>query len=76
MNRLLARGYRVTSSEPSRLPSRNDSDKPGEPPPAPSPHRILNSRDLLGDQQEVLIQNGEEIYRLRRTRAGKLILYK
>jgi len=34
------------------------------------------SEELLGDKTEVLIQHGSEVYRLRRTRQGKLILYK
>jgi hemin uptake protein HemP len=34
------------------------------------------SEDLLGDKTEVQILHGNEIYRLRRTRQGKLILYK
>jgi hemin uptake protein HemP len=35
-----------------------------------------NSTELLGDRTEVFIDHGAEIYRLRRTRQGKLILYK
>lgn len=34
------------------------------------------SEQLLHGQREVLIQHGQEFYRLRLTRAGKLILYK
>jgi hemin uptake protein HemP len=34
------------------------------------------SEELLGDRTEVLILHGNEVYRLRRTRQGKLILYK
>lgn len=34
------------------------------------------SEELLGDKTEVQILHGTEIYRLRRTRQGKLILYK
>lgn len=34
------------------------------------------SDQLLVGQREVLIQHGTETYRLRLTRAGKLILYK
>jgi hemin uptake protein HemP len=34
------------------------------------------SEELLGEKTEVLIQHGTEVYRLRRTRQGKLILYK
>jgi hemin uptake protein HemP len=40
------------------------------------PRASWRSEDLLGDQTEVLIQHGTEVYRLRRTRQGKLILYK
>ena len=35
-----------------------------------------NSAELLGDRTEVLIVHGSEVYRLRRTRQDKLILYK
>jgi hemin uptake protein HemP len=34
------------------------------------------SEELLGNKTEVQILHGNEIYRLRRTRQGKLILYK
>lgn len=34
------------------------------------------SEELLGERTEVLILHGTEVYRLRRTRQGKLILYK
>lgn len=36
----------------------------------------LESRELLGSAMERLIRHGEELYRLRLTRAGKLILTK
>lgn len=35
-----------------------------------------NSEELLHGLKEVLIQHGNELYRLRLTRQGKLILYK
>ena len=38
--------------------------------------RIIDSRDILGDQVEIMIRHGEETYRLRVTRNGKLILFK
>jgi hemin uptake protein HemP len=62
-----------TPTTPREAPREENLERP--PPPAPG-RRILNSQDLLAGEQEVLIQNGEEIYRLRRTRSGKLILYK
>jgi hemin uptake protein HemP len=34
------------------------------------------SEELLGQRTEVLIVHGNDTYRLRRTRQGKLILYK
>lgn len=36
----------------------------------------ISSADLLQGRPEILIQHGEETYRLRLTRAGKLILQK
>ena len=38
--------------------------------------RIIDSRDILGDQVEIMIRHGDESYRLRVTRNGKLILFK
>ena len=38
--------------------------------------RELSSAELLGGQQEVCIRHGDEVYRLRLTRNGKLILHK
>jgi hemin uptake protein HemP len=37
---------------------------------------MLNSDHLLDGQREVLIRHGTEVYRLRLTRQGKLILQK
>lgn len=38
--------------------------------------REVTSEELLCGQQEICIRHGEEIYRLRLTRNGKLILHK
>lgn len=46
-----------------------------QPVPLPSP-RTLSSGELLQGKQEIFIQHGTEIYRLRQTRTGKLLLYK
>lgn len=58
-------------------------------PPKSAPHAVphtrtaegdsrspLNSRELLGTNREIAIRHHDEIYRLRRTRQGKLILTK
>jgi hemin uptake protein HemP len=37
---------------------------------------LLESSTLFGKRDEVLIAHGDETYRLRRTRQGKLILTK
>jgi len=42
----------------------------------PSMPRAVRSEDLLRGAREVLIQHGQETYRLRLTKAGKLILNK
>lgn len=47
--------------------------RPGLPSPCPP---IWRSQDLLKDQPEVHIVHGAEVYRLRRTALGKLILTK
>ena len=44
-------------------------------PPA-APKERWRSEELLGNRCEVLIEHQGELYRLRRTRQGKLILHK
>jgi hemin uptake protein HemP len=41
-----------------------------------TPREAWRSDELLGDRTEVLILHNNEVYRLRRTRQGKLILHK
>lgn len=41
-----------------------------------APRELWLSEELLGNRKEILIKHGAEIYRLRRTRQGKLILHK
>jgi hemin uptake protein HemP len=41
-----------------------------------SARRTVLSRDLLQGQQEIMIEHDGEIYRLRQTKNGKLILQK
>ncbi|UCD48596.1 MAG: hemin uptake protein HemP [Phycisphaerales bacterium] len=36
----------------------------------------LDSQQIFGTRAEILIQHGDQIYRLRKTRRGKLILNK
>jgi hemin uptake protein HemP len=36
----------------------------------------LDSRTIFGDKSEVLIRHGDQMYRLKKTRYGKLILNK
>jgi hemin uptake protein HemP len=56
-------------------------DSPVELPSPPSKQdgtarQSWRSEELLGERTEVLILHNDEVYRLRRTRQGKLILYK
>ena len=46
------------------------------PGPREEPRQSWRSEELLGERTEVLILHNDETYRLRRTRQGKLILYK
>jgi hemin uptake protein HemP len=54
------------------------SSPPAEPPPQPAApvREQWTSAELLGERTEVQIVHGSEVYRLRRTRQDKLILYK
>ncbi len=38
--------------------------------------RCIDSQAILGERDEVLIRHGDQMYRLRKTRHGKLILNK
>jgi hemin uptake protein HemP len=66
----------IPASPPSAVPLMP------EPPPSvsapapapPGPH--WRSEDLLGPGDEALITHGDQVYRLRRTASGKLILTK
>jgi hemin uptake protein HemP len=61
---------------------------PASPPPVPQsasppaaetplpPRDSWRSDELLGTRDEVFILHNNDVYRLRRTRQGKLILYK
>lgn len=49
---------------------------PSPPTARPAHPQPLDSHKLFGGTQEVLIRHGNEMYRLRQTRAGKLILTK
>ncbi len=43
---------------------------------SPSPLREIDSSSLLQGENEILIRHGDEVYRLRLTKNGKLILQK
>jgi len=51
---------------------------PGDPHRAETPSRppILRTEQLFGSRREIIIKHGQEEYRLRITRADKLILTK
>jgi len=49
---------------------------PAKPLETAQPVRTLCSQDLLNGSHEVLIAHGNDTYRLRLTRNGKLILHK
>ena len=62
----------------TRMDDRDQLAKPAVSRPAPRPPlpRRIEANTLLGDGVEVEIVQGDETYRLRRTRNGKLILTK
>ena len=64
------------SSTPAESMSTEATPRPEEQPEPTIPLRTLRSEDLLQGQPEVLIAHGNDIYRLRLTRNGKLILQK
>ncbi len=52
------------------------NDPPRPQPTTASTRREISSAELLRGEKEIWIRHGEEIYRLRLTRSGKLILQK
>jgi hemin uptake protein HemP len=48
----------------------------GSLPPSSLPQKVWTSEQLFGESVEVFISHGDQLYRLRRTRSGKLILCK
>lgn len=66
------RGTTMTGGDANRV----DGSRPqGERQPSLHP-RTVSSNDLLQGEREVLITHGMDVYRLRLTRNGKLILQK
>jgi hemin uptake protein HemP len=53
-----------------------DANPPGDQPCGGQEPRTIRSEDLLGKDKEVVIVHENQLYRLRRTRNGKLILQK
>ena len=67
-------GSQTTMTDPDRLPPSRSPPEPDPPTGAPLP--LLRSEDLFEGQREVFIRHGDDLYRLRITRSGKLILHK
>lgn len=57
-------------------PETEQSSTPAEGLFARPPVKVMRSEELFAGKREVLIEHGGSIYRLRMTRAGKLILNK
>lgn len=53
-----------------REPAGGEIDAPGD------DSAVITSGELLEGRKELLIQHGDDLYRLRITRNGKLILHK
>ena len=60
----------------SDLPEQSDPTVPPMVVPHPGPQRQVNSREILQGEREVWIIHGQDMYRLRETKNGKLILQK
>lgn len=70
---------RALASSRSSCPVNDDPQRPApvvSQPPPPATPRVIDSSELLAGQHEIWIQHAGEIYRLRLTRNGKLILQK
>ena len=60
----------------SPQPGRDQAAPPPAPEPPPSRPSAVRFTDLAGSAAEVEIEHAGQLYRLRRTRAGKLLLTK
>jgi hemin uptake protein HemP len=63
------------SADSPSLPADCGHQQPPDVPEPPEP-RTIRSEDLLCGDKEVVILHENQLYRLRRTRNGKLILQK
>lgn len=71
---LIQAGWRPAVNDlESELPVREESATALR---SPSPLREIDSSSLLQGENEILIRHGDEVYRLRLTKNGKLILQK
>lgn len=68
--------FPAIDANPLMTDSPNPSDSKSETADPPAPPRVVTSESLLEGRTEILITHGNEVYRLRRTRNGKLILQK
>jgi hemin uptake protein HemP len=66
-------GFKTMSTEAAD--SRPDAPRPSQVEDKPAP-RVLNSEELFAGQRTVVIQHGDEQYRLLITRNDRLILQK
>ena len=62
-------------SDPPR-PASSTSPATPDPPTTPAPGRVISSDELLRGQTEIFITHDNQLYRLRLTRNGKLLLQK
>ena len=62
-------------SDSQAVPAATQREETASQPPS-RPKELWYSEELLGTRREILIKHGDEIYRLRCTRQGKLILHK
>lgn len=60
----------------SEEPEEKPADRSDPPPPQPERPSTILSEDLFRGGREIRIQHAGEVYRLRLTRNGKLILHK
>ena len=70
-NSVCQKGQSVTQTPSDNIPDHTSQTRD-----TASEVRLIRSEDLFCGDPEILIRHGSEIYRLRVTRSGKLILTK